>query len=316
MNVLELNGTKYVKASSIARELGYTSDYVGQLCRSGKVNAQLVGRSWYVEDDSIRKHKNSRYRSTNAKTKQEITKIKNQSKTEGIVSAQKTTAFATKHFYSKLHLQEGVYLEDQSDLIPTLKEKEYSSDQKTPLEIQYEGAKSLQIKKRSDPYSMEASELPEIRFRGKLTIHDSGNITSDNSADATAQPHSKEGKKEKGNQQKTAHSKKRVRVVDSHPKSAPVSNRPLAEEIKNLSGSGEEGHSAERVVIQAVDTQGSVNHSYTTFIYTTSSLLLALLLSVGFFLVEQTIVTTTSPEEQTSTEYRFNFSSVIESIQP
>lgn len=68
MNSLNVDGVLYVKASSLARDFGYTSDYIGQLCRNNKVEAQLVGRSWYVSEDSLRQHKESRYRSTKAKT--------------------------------------------------------------------------------------------------------------------------------------------------------------------------------------------------------------------------------------------------------
>ena len=42
MKELAIDGKKYVKASAIAKDLGYTSDYVGQLCRGGKIDAQLV----------------------------------------------------------------------------------------------------------------------------------------------------------------------------------------------------------------------------------------------------------------------------------
>lgn len=74
METISVNGETYVKASSIARELGYTTDYVGQLCRSGAVEGQIVGRSWYVSEDSLRQHKKSRYRSTAAKSKSLIHK--------------------------------------------------------------------------------------------------------------------------------------------------------------------------------------------------------------------------------------------------
>ena len=75
MEVLTVNGKNYVKASAAARDLGYTADYVGQLCRSGKVDAILVGRSWYVCKDSIKGHKSTRYRSTQTKSKESIQKV-------------------------------------------------------------------------------------------------------------------------------------------------------------------------------------------------------------------------------------------------
>ncbi len=74
MDRISVNGENFVKASLIARELGYTSDYVGQLCRSKQVEAKLVGRSWYVNEKSIRAHKEGRYRSTAQKSKIEVKK--------------------------------------------------------------------------------------------------------------------------------------------------------------------------------------------------------------------------------------------------
>ncbi len=52
-----LEGRKYVSSGRASQLYGYTKDYVGQLCRAGKLDAQLIGRSWYVSEDSIRKHK-------------------------------------------------------------------------------------------------------------------------------------------------------------------------------------------------------------------------------------------------------------------
>lgn len=59
MNSIVLDGVTYVKVKDIAKKYHYTTDYVGQLCRSGKINCHLVGRSWYVSEDSLNVHKNS-----------------------------------------------------------------------------------------------------------------------------------------------------------------------------------------------------------------------------------------------------------------
>ena len=72
MEVLNVGGKEYVKASVIARELGYTADYVGQLCRGRKVNAKLVGRSWYVDRDSMGLHKEGRYRGSQVKRRKAL----------------------------------------------------------------------------------------------------------------------------------------------------------------------------------------------------------------------------------------------------
>ncbi|MBU6390407.1 hypothetical protein KGQ31_02570, partial [Patescibacteria group bacterium] len=47
------NGKKFISARQAARLTGYASDYVGQLCRAGKVDSKMVGRSWYVSEESI-----------------------------------------------------------------------------------------------------------------------------------------------------------------------------------------------------------------------------------------------------------------------
>ncbi len=75
MDNISLKGENYIKSSKIAAELGYTTDYVGQLCRGGLVAATLVGRTWYVSEKSIKEHKKNRYRSNQAKSFTAIRKL-------------------------------------------------------------------------------------------------------------------------------------------------------------------------------------------------------------------------------------------------
>ncbi len=42
---------------------GYTSDYIGQLCRAKKIDAKVVGRGWYVSEKDLVEHKNSHHQS-------------------------------------------------------------------------------------------------------------------------------------------------------------------------------------------------------------------------------------------------------------
>ncbi len=53
METLEIEGKSYVAAKAAAREHHYTSDYLGQLIRGGKLVGKKVGRAWYVEVDSL-----------------------------------------------------------------------------------------------------------------------------------------------------------------------------------------------------------------------------------------------------------------------
>lgn len=108
METVTQNGKTFVKASSIARELGYTSDYVGQLCREKHVDCERVGRAWFVNEESIKKYKKNRYRSSVKKSKDEVKKTLDD-RTEGETS---------NGYYAQVTAR---YETDNSDLIPTTK---------------------------------------------------------------------------------------------------------------------------------------------------------------------------------------------------
>lgn len=132
MEEISVKGEKYLKASVIAENFGYTSDYIGQLCRSGQVKATLVGRSWYVNEDSVRKHRKGRYRSTSTKSKEHLREAV---EVKSVNSEGKKSAITNTK-----------YENDESDLIPTIKinkvteenineNKDISDEEITPDEI-------------------------------------------------------------------------------------------------------------------------------------------------------------------------------------
>jgi len=53
MDELEISGKRYISTRRAAREHGYHSDYMGQLIRGGKVAGKKVGRSWYIDEQSL-----------------------------------------------------------------------------------------------------------------------------------------------------------------------------------------------------------------------------------------------------------------------
>ena len=57
MDELTIGDKVYISSKKAASITGYAKDYVGQLCREGRVEATLVGRSWYVLEESIREHR-------------------------------------------------------------------------------------------------------------------------------------------------------------------------------------------------------------------------------------------------------------------
>ncbi len=71
-DAVEIGGKQYLPSGRAAKLVGYTKDYVGQLARMGKLDAKLVGRGWYVTEDSIRAHKlDVHYELTKPKTRKE-----------------------------------------------------------------------------------------------------------------------------------------------------------------------------------------------------------------------------------------------------
>ncbi|MDB5190049.1 MAG: hypothetical protein JWN49_375 [Parcubacteria group bacterium] len=57
MDEITILDKTYISSKRAAEITGYAKDYVGQLCREGHVDAKMVGRSWYVFEPSIRKHR-------------------------------------------------------------------------------------------------------------------------------------------------------------------------------------------------------------------------------------------------------------------
>jgi len=74
MDTVLIDGVTYTKASVIAKKHKYTPDYIGQLARANKIDAQLVGRSWYVAEGSLLEHKSGRYKESSVAEKSLKTK--------------------------------------------------------------------------------------------------------------------------------------------------------------------------------------------------------------------------------------------------
>jgi len=53
MDELEISGKRYISTRRAAKEYKYHSDYIGQLIRGKKLLGRKVGRSWYVELESL-----------------------------------------------------------------------------------------------------------------------------------------------------------------------------------------------------------------------------------------------------------------------
>lgn len=180
MDVLTVGGKSYVKASVLARELGYTADYIGQLCRGEKVDAQLVGRSWYVERDSIQGHKSTRYRSNHVKTHKALEShllVQNHERPHAVLihrSVQSVTPVASvvpqtnARFYIHNSLKPSPrYSSDETDLLPSMLEDKKKTGQ---LQVDLADAHTVSVVSKSDAYDFEIPSLPHIKFKGALSL--------------------------------------------------------------------------------------------------------------------------------------------------
>lgn len=57
MDELFFGTEKFISSKRASKLTGYTTDYVGQLCRAEKIKSKLVGRNWYVNEISLLEHK-------------------------------------------------------------------------------------------------------------------------------------------------------------------------------------------------------------------------------------------------------------------
>src|SRR3954464_12170678 len=55
-----MNGKKMISARKAAERIGCASDYIGKLCREGRLQGELVDRAWFVESESVTAYKRER----------------------------------------------------------------------------------------------------------------------------------------------------------------------------------------------------------------------------------------------------------------
>lgn len=110
METLVLDGQHFVKASKAAKDLGYTADHVGQLCRSGQVRAHLLGRTWYVNPDDLDAHKVEKKRISRTKAREQAKK--------SIAEHREQVQGKVRNNYRNIAIR---YESDKSELIPETK---------------------------------------------------------------------------------------------------------------------------------------------------------------------------------------------------
>ncbi|NCT01837.1 hypothetical protein GW766_01115 [Candidatus Parcubacteria bacterium] len=189
MDMVTLDGVEYVKASVAAKQFRYTADYIGQLCRGKKVDARLVGRTWFVNIQSIKDHKKMRHqkprKSSIENTEQStvtnlVVKPTDEKKRVFVIAPIKAV---TRKRIQEQDSQRAVkrrlrvtYELDDENLIPTIHKKE----SKPPRTIRIEPAEAtrLSVNGERKQTNFTAEPLPDVALTGKLHIVDYPEVTN------------------------------------------------------------------------------------------------------------------------------------------
>ncbi len=184
MDTIQVEGVLYTKASLLAKNFRYTTDYIGQLCRAGKVDCQLVGRAWYVAESSLLKHKDARYKEVrvNEKTIKSSTILKTSDEAISVTPrlkrvTAKQLSNPNSHFLSRLGASSSKYFVDDTELLPQPLRQSSAIKPIVPMmpeKIVVEPAEttSIKISASTKPEKLVFTELPEVALRGKLTLTD------------------------------------------------------------------------------------------------------------------------------------------------
>ncbi len=179
MDSVVFDGVTYTKASVIAKNFRYTADYVGQLCRGKKVDARLVGRTWFINEASLIEHRKSKYSNITKKSDRLSTVADKLESGDSLRRVKVFPVLNTRVVKSLNHnfpkdLNKSVrklkiaYELDDEFLIPTLIKKHYQA----PKEIRIEHAESTKISISGEKSSMSflPTPVPEVALSGKLKI--------------------------------------------------------------------------------------------------------------------------------------------------
>ncbi len=180
MRTVSVDGVVYTKAKEVADDFGYTADYLGQLCRAGKIECQLVGRAWYVSVDSVDTHRSNKQSLTGnppiIPTADDKDRSASRESLDAVVAAVAVRPVLSKQAIRSLfqeHQQRSfsnysapTYVSDEADLLPRSKVVKGVSKSHAPSTLEQVNAPAITLKvvpsnndgKESVPLSDSQSE--------------------------------------------------------------------------------------------------------------------------------------------------------------
>ena len=184
MQKISFGDKEYIKASEVAKRFKYTQDYVGQLCRNKKVEARLVGRTWYVVPESVTSYRKTKHKSSKA-SKPVVQRTRERSKVQVTVVPvmRGKTAKSLSNAAKPTHPNSIVtsYSDDTTAHIPivTLKSQADTniSKQKARATINSVTHRNAPKKIKVVPFSKKntvlvTEKIPEITLSSKLKVQE------------------------------------------------------------------------------------------------------------------------------------------------
>ncbi len=180
MDTVTHNGVVYTKASIVARDLGYTRDYLGQLCRAKKIDGRMVGRVWYLSVSSLKSHKSNRYNTNSKKTvldssiKSSDTKISVARDASPIRQISAQTKISNFEKYLSRY-KPSVYLSDSVDLLPSPKKNAVESKNEKREQIEPETKILIEIVTENSSvreFELDTTNKSERALTGVLQVNE------------------------------------------------------------------------------------------------------------------------------------------------
>lgn len=282
METLVLNGKEYVKASKAARDLGYTSDYVGQLCRGGHVDAHLVGRTWYVNPNTLTAHRVEKKRNARVKAREYAKKAIEESRSLKINE--------TKNSYKNIAIR---YEGDKNNLIPEVRKV---TVERTAVHQKHAVEEDID----ASTYAIE-NENKKIIMSGVLTVQDA-EVTPLPSDTVVLSPTFKRSVR-KAPQSRSAISKESKTSIDEIPMQHGVAPKNFAERIQSLQNQAmvEDVPRLDVPIPEIYDVRSNTSTSLFRYIL---SILIVAVASVMSIYVEEDVYATS---QTVTTNYSLNF---------
>ncbi len=164
------DGISYEKASVLAKRYNYTADYVGQLCRAHKVDARLVGRTWYVNPESLEKHQSKKNRQNEIVLNSNSIINKSRIDVPPVVGKNTSRSLRFTSHQMVAAVPSANYNADEHDLYPRVSRQ--SSTISTSVPVKLSDATGIRVHTTKKVTYFKASSLPEVTLSGSLTVTD------------------------------------------------------------------------------------------------------------------------------------------------